>query len=91
MFFHDIGYDKFSLGHGDTLTEPLYWDDKPFEVIVSNLLYSIKWDEDANSLLINDPRFSPAGVLAPKSKADLTFILWQEYSTIYDNRPFLIL
>ena len=75
MFLHDIGYDKFSIGHGDTLTEPLHWDDEPFEIIVSNPPYSIKWDGDANPLLINDPRFSPAGVLAPKSKADLAFIM----------------
>jgi len=75
MFLHDIGYDKFSVGHGDTLTEALYWDEEPFEVIVSNPPYSIKWDGDANPLLINDPRFSPAGVLAPKSKADLAFIM----------------
>lgn len=75
MFLHDIGYDKFSIGHGDTLTDPLHWDDEPFEVIVSNPPYSIKWEGDANPLLINDPRFSPAGVLAPKSKADLAFIM----------------
>ena len=75
MFLHDIGYDKFNIGHGDTLTEPLHWDDEPFEVIVSNPPYSIKWDGDTNPLLINDPRFSPAGVLAPKSKADLAFIM----------------
>ena len=75
MFLHDIDYDKFDIGHGDTLTDPLHWDDEPFEAIVSNPPYSIKWDGDANSLLINDPRFSPAGVLAPKSKADLAFIM----------------
>ncbi len=75
MFLHDIGYDKFSIGHGDTLTEPLHWDDEPFEIIVSNPPYSIKWDGDTNPLLINDPRFAPAGVLAPKSKADLAFIM----------------
>ena len=75
MFLHDIDYDKFDIGHGDTLTEPLHWDDEPFEAIVSNPPYSIKWDGDNNSLLINDPRFSPAGVLAPKSKADLAFIM----------------
>ncbi|HBT65261.1 MAG TPA: type I restriction-modification system subunit M, partial [Ruminococcaceae bacterium] len=73
MFLHDIDYDKFDIGHGDTLTDPLHWDDEPFEAIVSNPPYSIKWDGDANSLLINDPRFSPAGVLAPKSKADWAF------------------
>ena len=75
MFLHDIDYDKFDIGHGDTLTDPLHWDDEPFEAIVSNPPYSIRWAGDANPLLINDPRFSPAGVLAPKSKADLAFIL----------------
>ena len=75
MFLHDIGYDKFQIGHGDTLTDPLHEDDEPFEAIVSNPPYSIKWAGDENPLLINDPRFSPAGVLAPKSKADLAFIM----------------
>ncbi len=75
MFLHDIDYDKFNIAHEDTLTEPQHWDDEPFEVIVSNPPYSIKWEGDANPLLINDPRFSPAGVLAPKSKADLAFII----------------
>ncbi|MCL2829274.1 MAG: type I restriction-modification system subunit M [Betaproteobacteria bacterium] len=75
MFLHDIDYDKFDIVHGDTLTEPLHWDDEPFEAIVSNPPYSIRWEGDANALLINDPRFSPAGVLAPKSKADLAFIM----------------
>ena len=75
MFLHDIDYDKFDIAHEDTLTEPQHWDDEPFEVIVSNPPYSIKWEGDANPLLINDPRFSPAGVLAPKSKADLAFIM----------------
>lgn len=75
MFLHDIDYDKFDIGHGDTLTDPMHWDDEPFEAIVSNPPYSIRWDGDANPLLINDPRFSPAGVLPPKSKADLAFIM----------------
>ncbi|MEI6753852.1 MAG: type I restriction-modification system subunit M [Paludibacter sp.] len=75
MFLHDINYEKFDIAHGDTLTEPHHWDDEPFDCIVSNPPYSIKWDGDANPLLINDPRFSPAGVLAPKSKADLAFTL----------------
>jgi len=75
MFLHDIDYDKFDIGHGDTLTDPLHWDDEPFEAIVSNPPYSIKWAGDGNPILINDPRFSPAGVLAPKSKADLAFIM----------------
>lgn len=75
MFLHDIDYDKFDIALGDTLANPLHWDDEPFEVIVSNPPYSIKWDGDSNTLLINDPRFSPAGVLAPKSKADMAFIM----------------
>ena len=75
MFLHDIGYNMFNIAHGDTLTEPKHWDDEPFEAIVSNPPYSIHWDGDANPLLINDPRFSQAGVLAPKSKADLAFVL----------------
>ena len=75
MFLHDVDFDKFDIGHGDTLTDPLHWDDEPFEAIVSNPPYSIKWAGDDNPLLINDLRFSPAGVLAPKSKADLAFIM----------------
>jgi type I restriction enzyme M protein len=75
MFLHDIDFDKFSIAHGDTLTDPRHWDDEPFEAIVSNPPYSIHWDGDSNPILINDPRFSPAGVLAPKSKADLAFIM----------------
>lgn len=75
MFLHDINFEKFDIAHGDTLTDPFHWDDEPFEAIVSNPPYSIKWDGDANPLLINDPRFAPAGVLAPKSKADLAFTM----------------
>jgi len=75
MFLHDINFEKFNLAHGDTLTDPAHWDDQPFEAIVSNPPYSIKWDGDANPLLINDERYSPAGVLAPKSKADLAFTM----------------
>jgi len=75
MFLHDIDFDKFDIAHGDTLTEPAHWDDEPFEAIVSNPPYSIKWEGDSSQILINDSRFSPAGVLAPKSKADLAFIM----------------
>lgn len=75
MFLHDIGYDKFDIACEDTLTNPQHWDDEPFELIVSNPPYSIKWAGDEDATLINDPRFSPAGVLAPKSKADLAFIM----------------
>ena len=75
MFLHDIDYDKFDIAHEDTLLSPQHWDDEPFEVIVSNPPYSIKWEGDDNPVLINDPRFAPAGVLAPKSKADLAFIM----------------
>lgn len=75
MFLHDVGFDKFDIACEDTLTEPQHWDDEPFELIVSNPPYSIKWPGDDNATLINDPRFAPAGVLAPKSKADLAFIM----------------
>ena len=75
MFLHDINFEKFDIAHGDTLLEPKHWDDEPFDAIVSNPPYSIHWDGDSNPLLINDARFSPAGVLAPKSKADLAFTM----------------
>jgi len=75
MFLHDINYEKFDIAHGDTLMDPAHWDDEPFEAIVSNPPYSTKWEGDANPLLINDPRYAPAGVLAPKSKADLAFTM----------------
>ena len=75
MFLHDIDYDKFDIACEDTLVSPQHWDDEPFEVIVSNPPYSIKWAGDDNAVLINDPRYSPAGVLAPKSKADFAFIM----------------
>ena len=75
MFLHDIDYDKFDIANEDTLLSPQHWDDEPFEVIVSNPPYSIKWEGEDNPVLINDPRFAPAGVLAPKSKADLAFIM----------------
>ena len=75
MFLHDINYEQFDIAHGDTLTDPQHWDDEPFEAIVSNPPYSIRWEGDDNPLLINDPRFAPAGVLAPRSKADLAFTM----------------
>lgn len=75
MFLHDIGYENFDIALGDTLTDPKHWDDEPFEAIVSNPPYSIKWAGNDDPLLIDDPRFSPAGVLAPKSRADMSFIM----------------
>jgi type I restriction enzyme M protein len=75
MFLHDVNYESFDIAHGDTLIDPAHWDDEPFEAIVSNPPYSIKWEGDSNPLLINDPRYAPAGVLAPKSKADLAFTM----------------
>ena len=75
MFLHDISFDKFDIANEDTLISPQHWDDEPFEVIVSNPPYSIKWAGDTNPLLINDPRFAPAGVLAPKGNADFAFIM----------------
>ncbi len=75
MFLHDVGYDKFDIACEDTLTAPKHWDDEPFDLIVSNPPYSIKWKGKSDPTLVNDPRFSPAGVLAPESKADLAFIM----------------
>lgn len=75
MFLHDVNFDKFDIALGDTLKEPAHWDDEPFDAIVSNPPYSIKWEGKANPLNINDARFSPAGVLAPASKADLAFTM----------------
>ena len=75
MFLHNINYDKFNIMLGDTLLEPHFGDDKPFDAIVSNPPYSVKWVGGDDPTLINDERFAPAGVLAPKSKADFAFIL----------------
>ncbi|MCI8487776.1 MAG: type I restriction-modification system subunit M [Clostridia bacterium] len=75
MFLHDIDYDNFNIANEDTLTKPQHWDEEPFEAIVSNPPYSTKWEGSDNPLLINDTRFSPAGILAPKSYADMAFIM----------------
>ena len=75
MFLHNINYDKFNIQLGNTLTEPHFGDDKPFDAIVSNPPYSVKWIGSDDPTLINDERFAPAGVLAPKSKADFAFVL----------------
>ncbi len=75
MFLHDINFEKFDIAHGDTLINPAHPDDEPFEAIVSNPPYSIKWAGKNDPLLINDPRYAPAGVLAPPSKADLAFTM----------------
>lgn len=75
MFLHGIDFAKFDIACEDTLLHPQHWEEEPFDVIVSNPPYSVKWQGDSNPLLINDPRFSPAGVLAPKSKADMAFVM----------------
>lgn len=75
MILHNVGFEKFDIALGDTLLKPAHWDEEPFDAIVSNPPYSTKWEGDDNPLLINDPRFAPAGVLAPKSKADLAFTM----------------
>lgn len=75
MFLHNVNYDKFNITLGNTLTEPEFIDDKPFDAIVSNPPYSVKWIGSEDPTLINDERFAPAGVLAPKSKADFAFVL----------------
>jgi len=75
MFLHNINYDKFNIQLGNTLIDPHFGEDKPFDAIVSNPPYSVKWIGDSDPTLINDDRFAPAGVLAPKSKADFAFVL----------------
>ncbi len=75
MFLHNVNYDKFNMQLGNTLTEPHFRDDKPFDAIVSNPPYSVKWVGSDDPTLINDERFAPASVLAPKSKADFAFVL----------------
>jgi type I restriction enzyme M protein len=75
MFLHNINYDKFHIALGNTLLDPQFGDDKPFDAIVSNPPYSVKWIGSDDPTLINDERFAPAGVLAPKSKADFAFVL----------------
>lgn len=75
MFLHGMGFDKFDIRQGDTLLDPRHGDYEPFDAIVSNPPYSIRWAGRSNPLLINDPRFAPAGVLAPESKADLAFTM----------------
>ena len=75
MFLHDINYNKFDLALGDTLEKPKHWDDEPFDAIVSNPPYSKKWAGKDNPLLINDERYSPAGILAPKKYSDLAFTM----------------
>ena len=75
MFLHNINYDKFNIALGNTLIDPQFGDDKPFDAIVSNPPYSVNWIGSDDPTLINDDRFAPAGVLAPKSKADFAFVL----------------
>jgi type I restriction enzyme M protein len=75
MFLHNVNYDKFNIAVGNTLINPHFGDDKPFDAIVSNPPYSVNWIGDGDPTLINDDRFAPAGVLAPKSKADFAFVL----------------
>ena len=75
MFLHSIDFDKFDIVRGDTLISPQHWDDEPFDLIVSNPPFSVPWEGNSNPLLINDPRYAPAGVLAPQSKGDMAFIL----------------
>lgn len=87
MFLHGINYDKFTLTHGDTLLNPQLKDQRPFDAIVSNPPYSISWIGGDDPTLINDDRFAPAGILAPKSKADFAFILHSAQQYPPQNQP----
>jgi type I restriction enzyme M protein len=75
MFLHDINFEKFDIAYGNTLTNPYHYDIKPFDAIVANPPYSKKWPGDSDAILINDERYSPAGVLAPKGKSDFAFVM----------------
>ena len=86
MFLHNINYDKFNIQLGNTLTAPHFGDEKPFDAIVSNPPYSVKWIGADDPTLINDERFASAGILAPKSKADFAFVL---HALSYLSRHFL--
>ena len=92
MFLHDVEFDKFDIAHEDTLVSPsaYHMEHGPFEVIVSNPPYSIKWEGDDNPVLINDPRYSPAGALAPKSKADFAFIMHSLYNLADDGAASIV-
>lgn len=90
MFLHDVGFDRFNIACEDTLITPKHREDGPFELIVSNPPYSIKWEGKDNPLLINDPRFAPAGVLAPKSKADMAFIMHSLSSLATDGTAAIV-
>ena len=92
MFLHDVEFDKFNIAHEDTLVSPsaYHMENGPFEVIVSNPPYSIKWEGDDNPVLMNDPRYSAAGVLAPKSKADFAFIMHSLYNLAEDGAASIV-
>ncbi|MGL5591344.1 MAG: type I restriction-modification system subunit M [Mycoplasmoidaceae bacterium] len=90
MFLHDISYENFNIKHGDTLINPLHMEEIPFDAIVSNPPYSIKWEGKSNPSLINDPRFSSPGILAPEGKADFAFILHSLYHLSSDGTAAII-
>ena len=90
MFLHNINYDKFNIALGNTLIDPQFGDDKPFDAIVSNPPYSVNWIGSDDPTLINDDRFAPAGVLAPKSKADFAFVLHALYYLSSKGRAAII-
>lgn len=81
-----VDFDKFEISCENTLIAPQHWNDKQFELIVYNLPYSIKWAGDDNPLPINDPHFSPAGVLVPKSKTDLALFIMHSLSWLATSR-----
>jgi type I restriction enzyme M protein len=92
MFLHDIGFDKFDIANENTLTHPSdkHMQEAPFEVIVSNPPYSTKWEGDDDPVLMNDPRYSPAGALAPKTKSDFAFIMHSLYNLAEDGAASIV-
>lgn len=79
MFLHNVNCSNFDIQYGDTLTNPKHSLDQRYDIIVSSPPYSIKWEGQDNPILINDERYSPAGILAPKSYADIAFIMHSLY------------
>lgn len=79
MILHHIWYEKFDIKNADTLINPqhqeLYWK---MDIIVSNPPYSVKWNPEDNNI-IDDPRYTPAGVYAPKWNGDFAFIMHSLY------------
>lgn len=77
MLMHGIDYQNFDIYKGDTLKNDLYGENLKLTVQVANPPYSLKWDADTS--LLDDPRYSGVDKLAPKSHADFAFLQHMVY------------